>query len=156
MPFRVMPYILMVHMLCAVALLGAVTHQALGVLAPVHAGTGSFFSRFRAVNGTHYVNAIVVLFLVTACLGWIVYPNYRIDARFAMEQLRLFKRVGSFELKEHLIALGLGLLPAYWWAWQPAQSGHRLARQSLTVVLAAFVWYAFLIGHFLVNTRGIE
>jgi hypothetical protein len=151
-----MPYILMLHMLCAVALLGAVTHQALGVLAPVHAPAGTFFARYRAVNGANYVNAIVVLYLLTACLGMTVYPNYRIDARVVMEQLHFFKRVGSFELKEHLIALGLGLLPAYWWAWQPAQKDHRLARQGLTVVLAVFVWYAFIIGHFLVNTRGIE
>ena len=151
-----MPFVLMIHMLCAVALLGAITHQAFGVLAPVRAPAGSFFTRYRAVNGAHYVNAIVVLYVVTACLGMIVYPDYRIDARVVMEQLHFFKRVGSFELKENLIALGLGLLPAYWWAWQPAQYDKRLARQGLTVVLALFVWYAFLIGHFLVNTRGIE
>jgi hypothetical protein len=145
----------MVHMLFAVMLLGAVTHQALGVLAPVHAAAGSFFSRFRAVNGTHYVNAIVVLYLLTASLGLIIYPDYRIGARVVMEQLHMFKRVGSFELKEHVIALGLGILPAYWWTWQAAQREHRLARQILTVVLAVFVWYAFLIGHFLDNTEGI-
>jgi len=151
-----MPYVLMVHMLLAVALLGAVTHQSLGVLAPVHTTAGSFFGRFRAVNGAHYVNAIVVLYVLTACLGLIIYPNYRLGARVVMEQLHMFKRVGSFELKEHIIALGLGLLPAYWWTWQPAQSAQRLARQVLTVVLAVFVWYGFLIGHFLNNVQGIQ
>ena len=151
-----MVYLLLLHMLLAVALIGAVTHQTLGVLAPVRAPVGGFFARFRAVNGTGYVNAIVVLYLLTAFLGLLIYPNYRIGARVFMEELRMFPRVGSFELKEHLIALGLGLLPAYWWAWQPAQSDRPQTRRALTVILAVFVWYAFLIGHLLNNTRGIS
>lgn len=150
-----MVYVLLLHMLLAVALIGAVTHQALGALAPVQR-PGSFFGRFRAVNGAGYVNAIVVLYLCTASLGLIIYPNYRIGARVVMEELHYFARVGSFELKEHLIALGLGLLPAYWWAWQPAQQDHPVTRRVVTVMLALFVWYAFLIGHLLNNTRGIS
>jgi len=41
--------LLIVHGLVAVALLGAITHQALATWAPSHARAGSFFSRFRAV-----------------------------------------------------------------------------------------------------------
>jgi len=44
----------------------------------------------------------------------------------------------------------------YWWIWRPAQKDHRLARHALTTVLALFVWYAFLFGHFRNNSRGIE
>jgi len=146
---------LLVHMLLAVGLLGAVTHKALGVLAPVRRPAGVFFTRFRAVNGTGYVNAIVVLYLLTASLGLIIYPNYRLGARVVMEQLHMYARVGSFELKEHLIALGLGILPAYWWAWQPAQKDHAMTRRFLTVILGGIVWYAFLTGHVLNNTQGI-
>jgi hypothetical protein len=149
-----MRYVLMVHMLIAVALIGAVTHQALGVLAPV-IRPASFFGRYRAVKGEGYVNAIVVLYLCTALLGLTIYPNYRIGARVVMEQLGMFSRVGSFELKEHLIALGLGILPAYWWVWRPAQSDRALTRRVLTVILAVFVWYAFLVGHYLNNIQGI-
>jgi hypothetical protein len=149
-------YLLLVHMLLAVALIGAVTHQTLGVVAPVRRPAGGFFGRFRAVNGAGYVNAIVVLYLLTASAGLIIYPSYRLGARVFMEELRMFPRVGSFELKEHLIALGLGLLPAYWWAWQPEQNDRVLTRRALTVILAVFVWYAFLIGHLLNNTRGIS
>jgi hypothetical protein len=147
-------YLLLVHMLLAVSLLGAVTHQALGALAPVQRPR-SFFSRFRAVDGAGYVNAIIVLYLLTASLGLVLYPNYRLGARLAMEELRLFAHVGSFELKEHLVALGLGILPAYWWTWQAAQKDHALSRRALTILLAAIVWYAFLVGHLLNNTRGI-
>jgi hypothetical protein len=150
-----MVILLLIHMLLAVALIGAVTHQSLGIIAPV-ARAGSFFGRFRAVNGTGYVNAIIVLYLCTASLGLLIYPNYRIGARMVMEELHFYSRVGSFELKEHLIALGLGLLPAYWWAWQPAQKDHVLTRRGLTVLLALFIWYAFLVGHILNNTRGIS
>jgi hypothetical protein len=150
-----MPFVLMVHMLLAVGLIGAVTHQALGVVAPANRPQ-SFFGRYRAVKGEGYVNAIVVLYLLTAALGLIVYPNYRIGARLFMEQLHDFKRVGSFELKEHLIAMGFCMLPAYWWAWQPAQKENGVTRRALTIGLALIVWYAFLVGHFLNNTQGIS
>ena len=42
-----------VHALLAVALLGALSHQALSVLMPVRqgAGAGGFVTRFRAVQG---------------------------------------------------------------------------------------------------------
>jgi hypothetical protein len=151
-----MVYLLLLHMLLAVALLGAVTHQTLGVLVPVRKGPRNFFARFRAVDGTGYVNAIVILFVVTAVLGFIIYPNYRLFARVYMEELRMYARVGSFELKEHLIALGLGLLPAYWWVWQPAQQERVQTRRVLTAMLAVLVWYGFMVGHLLNNTRGIS
>ncbi|HUB95685.1 MAG TPA: hypothetical protein VL993_07195 [Stellaceae bacterium] len=150
-----MPALLIVHMLLAVALIGAVTHQSLGAIAPADR-PASFFARYRAVKGEGYVNAIIVLYLVTATLGLIIYPNYRIGARLFMEQLHDFKRVGSFELKEHLIAIGFCMLPAYWWAWQPAQKDYAQTRRALTIGLGLIVWYAFLIGHILNNTQGIS
>ena len=151
-----MSYVLLIHMIVAVTLIGAVTHQALGVLAPVQKSPRSFLGRFRAVNGAAYVNAIVVLYLLVMIVGSIVYPNYRIGARLQMEELKLFKQVGTFELKEHLVALGLGLLPVYWWIWQePNATQYPATRKVLTVYLALTVWYGFLIGLFLNNIRGI-
>ncbi|HWG07162.1 MAG TPA: hypothetical protein VG271_19335 [Beijerinckiaceae bacterium] len=151
-----MPYLLLVHMLCAVALIGAITHQTLGILAPVQKAPRSFFARFRAVNGAGYVNAIIVLFVVVNILGWIIYPNYRIGARINMTDLRLFKQVGTFELKENMMALALAMLPFYWWMWQPANAtAHAATRKATTILLAAIVWYGFLIGHYLNNISGI-
>ena len=147
--------LLLTHMLLSVALIGGITHQALGALAPVRKATGGFFNRFRAVNGAAYVNAIVILYFVTLILGLIIYPNYRIGARVAMEQFRLKASVGSFELKEHLSAIGLGLLPAYWWLWQPAQKAFTSSRRIVTLIIAIAVWYGFMVGHYLVNIRGI-
>ncbi len=151
-----MPYLLIVHMLCAVALIGAITHQALGVIAPVKSAPHSFFGRFRAVNGAGYVNAIIVLFVIVNILGWFVYPNYRIGARLEMTDLRLLVQVGTFEVKENIMALGLATLPLYWWLWQPANAqAYPVTKKAITLFITLLVWYGFLIGHFLNNIRGI-
>jgi hypothetical protein len=41
--------LLIVHGLLAIALLGALTHQAMAVLMPVRQSAGGFVTRFRAV-----------------------------------------------------------------------------------------------------------
>jgi hypothetical protein len=67
----------------------------------------------------------------------------------------LFKTLGAFELKEHLVTIGLGLLPVYWYLWKNARDvASDSARKWLTAVLAAICWYAFLVGHVLNNVRG--
>jgi hypothetical protein len=53
--------LLIVHGLLAVALLGAVTQQAISVLRPRRAVGRSFVGRTRAVSGPAYVTAIIVL-----------------------------------------------------------------------------------------------
>jgi hypothetical protein len=143
-------------MLVAVALIGAITHQTLAVFAPVNKSPQSFFARFRAVNAGHYVNAIIVLFVIANLIGWIVYPNYRIGARLQMTDLRLFVQVGTFEVKENVMAIGLATLPFYWWLWQPANAEqYATTRKFTTLFIAMLVWYGFLIGHFLNNIAGI-
>ena len=69
------------HGLLAFLLLGAISHQVVSVWAPVHAGATNFVARFRAVGSAHYVNAVIVLYLITATMGGILYTNYRISAR---------------------------------------------------------------------------
>ncbi|MGH7783514.1 MAG: hypothetical protein ACREO5_06715 [Candidatus Binatia bacterium] len=61
--------LLIIHGLVAVALLGAVTHQAIGVLLPARRAADSFVGRMRAVSTPAYVTAVVVLYLATAVLG---------------------------------------------------------------------------------------
>ena len=147
--------LLIVHGLLAVALLGAITHQAASVWLPAPRPAGGFVGRFRAVPGAAYVNAIIVLYLLTAVLGGIIYAEYRIEVRTVVEQLGLWAQNGSFELKEHFAAIGLGVLPAYWYFWrQPPSQGSTRTRDLLTAMLAFIVWWNFLVGHILNNIRG--
>jgi hypothetical protein len=148
--------LLIVHGLLAVALLGAITHQAAALLLPTTRPAGSFTGRFRAVAAPGYANAIVFLYVVTAVLGGVIYAEYRISIRIVLEELQLRVANGSFELKEHLAAVGLGMLPAYWWYWrQPAtEPSAALTKTMLTAMLAFVVWWNFLVGHIVNNIRG--
>lgn len=148
--------LLIVHGLLAVALLGAVTHQALSVTRPAPAtGPRNFVGKFRGVSGASYTNAITILFVVTSIGGALLYPQYRLDVRTTLEDLNLRGANGIFEIKEHLAAIGLGLLPAYWFFWrQPPVAEYAAARKYLTWILAFLVWWNFLVGHILNNIKG--
>ena len=146
---------LILHMLLAVTLLGAITHQAVSVVWPRRDRSKSFVASFRGVNSMTYTNAIIVLFLVTFVMGSIIYPYYRLNIKTVLDRLRLYAAVGSFEAKEHYISIGLGLLPAYWYFWrQPISKDNRTTRAAVTVILAFVVWWGFLVGHILNNIRG--
>ena len=147
--------LLIVHGLLAVALLGAISHQAASLLWPAARPAGSFTGRFRAVAAPGYANAIVLLYALTALIGALIYGEYRISIRIVLEELQLRAANGSFELKEHLAAIGLGMLPAYWWFWrQPVADAAALARRAMTLILAFVVWWNFLVGHIVNNIRG--
>ena len=145
-----------VHALLAVALLGALTHQAAAVLSRQGSGTPSgFVTRFRSVSGPSYVSAVCVLWVLAFIFGGWIYAKYRIYVRIPIEQEGFYKTLGAFELKEHLTTIGLGLLPLYWHLWKHARnSAYDSARKWLTVVLAGICWYAFLAGHIVNNVRG--
>jgi hypothetical protein len=148
--------LVIIHGLLAFLLLGAVTHQVVSVWAPVRAGATNFVARFRAVGSANYVSAIIVLYLVTATLGSIIYTDYRITSRLTLEQGHYWKSFGMFEIKEHLIAIGLAVLPAYWCFWQPSlDAGEARTRKMLTSLLAFIIWWAFLAGHIANNIRGL-
>ena len=149
--------LLIAHGLLAVFLLGAITHQALSVLAitPAANSRWKFVNRFRGVDATAYATPIVVLFAVTALGGALLYPQYRVDVRPALEDTQNSAANGVFEIKEHLGAIGLGLLPMYWLFWQrPLAPERAAARRNLTWLLAFFVWWNFLVGHIVNNIRG--
>ena len=150
--------LLIVHGLLAVALLGAITHQALSVLtlAPSANSRWTFLNRFRGVDSMAYATPIVVLFAVTAIGGALLYPQYRIDVRPALEDTQNVAANGVFEIKEHLVAIGLGLLPAYWLFWRKRNGPDTAApRRYLPWLLAFFVWWSFIVGHVLNNIRGM-
>ena len=142
------------HALCAVALLGALTHQGLSVLMPARRPAGGFVTRFRAVPGAGYATAVCVLWVITFLMGAWIYLRYRVYIRIPLERAGFWKTQGMFELKEHLVTIGLGLLPAYWYLWKGKSPDHDNARKWVTVVLAVFCWFAFLVGHVVNNTRG--
>jgi hypothetical protein len=148
--------LLVAHGLAAFMLLGAVTHQAVGVWLPARTQSATFLNRLRAVPPASYVNAIVVLFLTTAILGGIIYTNYRIGARLTLERGRFWKTFGAFELKEHIVTIGLAVLPAYWYFWRaPLREEYARTRAMLTTVLGFVVWWGFLVGHLANNVRGL-
>lgn len=148
-------FLLIVHGLAAVVLLGGITHQALATCWPART-KGNILAKFRAVSAAAYTNANVVMFVVVASLGGIVYAPYRVGVRTYLENARLLAANGSFEVKEQFISIGLGLLPFYWSIWrQPLDPAHATARVAVTAMLCVIVWYAFLTGHVLNNIRGL-
>ena len=148
-------FLLIVHGLVAVALLGAITHQMASVCLPARKPAASFAGRFRAVAGAPYANAVVLLYVASMILGGLIYPDYRVNIRGVLEELELRVANGSFELKEHFIAVGLGMLPAYWVFWrQPLVEVYARARTATTVLLAFVIWWGFLTGHVVNNIRG--
>jgi hypothetical protein len=149
--------LLIVHGLLAVALLGGITHQAFSVvpLAP-SSDRRSFWARFRNVNAPAYVGPIVVLFVLTSLLGGVIYPHYRIYVRTLLEDMAMAKSNGVFEIKEHLVAVGLSVLPVYWLFWRaPLKPDDAAARRYLTWLLAFIIWWGFLVGHVLNNIKGL-
>ncbi|MGE5538513.1 MAG: hypothetical protein ACM30I_07830 [Gemmatimonas sp.] len=146
--------LLIAHMLVAVLLIGALTHQTLAAWWPVPAGPRSFFANFRAVRAGSYTKAIVILYALDVVMGALLYPDYRVEVRTFLEQLRLKAANGSFEIKEHLAAIGLGMLPVYWLVWTSKLEEYGSARKAITLVLAFTVWWNFIVGHLLTNIRG--
>ena len=147
--------LLITHGLVAVALLGAITHQTLATWAGARQRPGSFFGRFRAVPSALFANAVVVMYAVSALLGGIVYLYFRIDIRPDLERAGNWEILGLFDIKEHFVAIGLALLPAYWICWrQPRADESTRTRAALTSLLAFIVWWSFLIGHVVNNIRG--
>jgi hypothetical protein len=147
--------LLIIHGLLAIALLGALTHQAMAVLMPVRERAGNFVDRFRAVPAAGYATAVCVLWVFTFIMGAWIYTKYRVSVRLPLEQVGFWKALGFFELKEHVATLGLTALPAYWYFWRnTGNPEYDSARKWLTVVLAGMVWFSFLVGHVVNNVRG--
>jgi hypothetical protein len=148
---------LLVHLLLSVALIGALTHQAVSVTMPVRkaVGPGGFVTRFRAVSAPGYATAVCILWVLTFLVGSFIYTKYRIYVRIPIEQAGYWKTQGFFDFKEHVASIGLVLLSAYWFFWKNAQNPeYDTPRKMLTVVLAVACWFLFIVGHVLNNTRG--
>jgi len=148
--------LLFLHFLIAVALLAVITLQTVSVLVPVRQAAGKLMDRFHPVPAAALVPLLVFLYVPNFILGSFIYTKYRTFVRIPMEQFGYWWTLGSFEFKEHVIAMGIALLPAYWYFWrQPASEENAGMRKWLTIFLAFTVWYAFVAGHVANNFRGI-
>jgi len=145
--------LLLSHGLVSVALLGAISHQCVAVVRPAGSPTDAFFDRYRSVSATLFPSAVVLLYLVSFGLGGVLYPEYRLESRYALEEMGLLFWVGMFELKEHFAAIGLGVLPLYRWHWRDSEPSP--GRGTVTLLLGGIVWFNFLVGHVLNNYRGV-
>jgi hypothetical protein len=146
--------ILILHDIVAVFLLGAVTHQTLGVFWPRRPGQTDFVAQARTMRPQIYVTAIVILYVVQFILGALLYPTYRVVARPPLEELRLLYVIGLFEVKENFAAIVLAMLPAYWYFWKHYPEASR-ARAVMTAILFVTVWYNAIAGHLVNNARGL-
>jgi hypothetical protein len=147
--------LLFIHFVLAVGLLAAVTLQAVTVLIPARQIAGHFVER-APVPAASYSTLIIVLYVLQSLMCAWLYIKYRTYVRIPMEELRHWWTLGSFEFKEHVAAMGLGLLPAYWYFWrEPLSMEHVIVRKWVTIFLAMSVWYNFIIGHVANDFRGV-
>ena len=151
-----MMFWLILHGLSAIFLLGALSHQAAATWRNGGGRGQTLTASFAAVRGPLYARAVIVSYLLTVLLGDVVYGPYRIDVKTMLFDLNLYSWNGVFEIKEHLVAFGLFLLPLYWLVWRSPLSGeHTGLRRGLTTLLAAIVWYSLIAGHLLNNIKGV-
>ena len=150
--------LLIVHGLLAVALLGALSHQAMSVLMPVRQvrGLGGFVTRFRAVQGAGYATAVCVLWIVTFIFGAWIYTKYRMYVRIPIEQAGLLEDAGRVRAEgapcHHRARAAADLLVLL---EERAQSANTTARANGSPsTLAAMGWFMFLVGHIVNNVRG--
>ena len=148
--------LLFVHFVLAVGLLAAVTIQAIVVLLPARQVAGGHYVERGPISPAAYTTLIVVLYVLQSLMGAWIYVKYRTYVRIPMEAFKHWWTVGSFEFKEHIVSMGLGLLPAYWYFWrQPNSMDYDNVRRWITVFLALSVWYSFIVGHVANDFRGV-
>ena len=148
--------LLILHGLTAVALLGAVSHQAASLFFRQTTPGGAFVSRYARVDAGGFTVPVIWLYLVVFVLGSVIYPAYRVDVRIPFEELGLLWAVGLFEIKEHAGGIGVFVLPLYAVAWRSAGDPSTLTdRRMITAFIAGVVWFDFIAGHLLNNIRGL-
>lgn len=145
--------LLIIHGILAMFLVGAITHQSLGVFWPRRPGQTDFVAKARGINPAGYVDAILVLYVVVFLLGSILYPTYRVFVRPPLQDLQLTYAIGLFEIKENFAAICLAMLPSYWYFWKKAPE-FATTRRAITAILFCAIWYNFVAGHILNNVRG--
>jgi hypothetical protein len=99
--------------------------------------------------------AILHGLVAVALLGAITHQTLAVHIQPDLQRDRHWSALGLLELKEDFLAIGFGLLPAYWVCWRrPLDDERGWARAALTAVLAFVVWWGFLVGHIMNDIMG--
>ncbi len=146
--------LLILHGILAVFLLGAITHQTLGVFWPRRPGQTDFVANARGIRPQIYATPIAIMYVVQFILGALLYPTYRVVARPPLQDLQLTYIIGFFEVKENFAAIMLAMLPAYLYFWKKGPEAAS-TRAGITAILFLTTWYNFIAGHIVNNARGL-
>lgn len=145
--------LLLMHAGLAVALIGSVTH--LGVVAAHHLREGH--PKQRAYR--RYVRIVWWLYLLTVTMGILVYPAFRVYVRGHYLDGEIPLATGFFEVKEHWVGIGLGMVMLL----RPLAHGTDLGERSaettlvhlLSIGLTVVVWLAMTVGFVLNMLRSV-
>jgi hypothetical protein len=93
--------------------------------------------------------------VASALLGAVVYLYFKVDIGPDLERDGHWQALGLLDIKEDFVSIGLGLLPAYWIFWRrPRDVEPDRTRAALTTLIAVIVWWAFVVGHVMINIMG--
>ncbi len=148
--------LLILHGILAVFLVGAITHQAIGVWKTTPVPSTTFLQSLMNTRGAVYADIVGILYLLTMIGGAVIYPTFVLDVKGNLVDSHMDNVVGAFEIKEHFSVIGLAMLPAYWYYWKKVGADeHILTRRLATTLLALLVWWNFVVGHIVNNVRGV-
>src|SRR5689334_6689320 len=100
--------LLMLHVSCAIALIGAATHN--GIMAFQHL-RGRFY---RPDLQKTYTKIIAWLYPATFLLGLLIYPVFKHYVRDQYMDHHVPLATGFFEVKEHWVTIGAAILLFYY------------------------------------------
>ncbi len=144
------PVWLLLHAVVGFAVVGAVTHLAVHAVALARStAPGNRGARIFGV-------VLPALFLVAFAAGLLLYPDWRVQVRGAVLDVRAPAASALFELKEHLAALALPLvLGAAVLARRPDAREVRWMAAPFAVLGATLVWVVALLGLFITAVRAV-
>ncbi len=148
-----MKFLLILHAISAIVLFGSSTHN--GILAWFHM-RGDYR---RRVLQRRYAAVMFVSYLITFGLGLVIYPAFRVGVRPDFLDVVHPLATGFFECKEHLAALGLGLLLWYFPMSRRINDQPPGPLQPLYnfsgLTLMGIVWFSGLTGLMLVSLKAL-
>ncbi len=84
--------LLFVHLILALGLLGALTHQAVAVALPARQASGDgIVARYRSVRASGYATAVCTLWVLTFFVGSYIYTAYTIYIKDSAYRRALFQ-----------------------------------------------------------------
>jgi len=141
-----------VHVLAAMVMLGAVSHQAVVARRALRGRLNPRLARSYGVTG-------LIACAVTTALGAVIYPSYRYYVRGQYLDHCAVGMSKLFDLKEDFAVFALLVATVVWLAVRGLE--RESAREHLwiyagsTYALAGLVWFNSLSGFVITLTRGV-